>query len=75
MTCLWEVFDLNGKRLWSKRTDTSTDIDSRLQTEWNLTDENGRRVARGIYIYRVTLSTPEGYTSRASRRIAVSGSE
>lgn len=75
MSCLWEVFDLNGQCLWSEQTNENTDIDSRLQTVWNLEDENGRRVARGIYIYRATLSTPEGYTSRASRRIAVTGAE
>ncbi len=75
MSCLWEVFDLNGKCLWSEQSALTTDIDSRIQTEWNLNDNSGRRVSRGIYIYRATLSTPEGYTSRASRRIAVTGTE
>lgn len=66
-----EVYDLNGRLVWSKLRTATTDIDSTLSETWDLTDNAGRRVARGIYIARATLVTQEGTKASASTRLAV----
>lgn len=71
MTCKFEVMDLNGRTVWSKETDASTARDSSLKIQWNLTDKSGERVPRGIYLYRATLTGPEGTHVSKSERIAV----
>lgn len=71
LECLWEVFDLNGNRIWHKQSSARTDIDSSLSADWDLTDDSGKRVARGLYVARVTVSTLEGYSAHSSIRIAV----
>ncbi len=68
-----EVFDLNGKRLYKASSQMTTDYYSRFSTKWDLTDNGGTRVPRGIYIYRATVRTPEGTYSSKSRKLAVTG--
>lgn len=61
------VYDLMGRLVWS---DTRSELSASPFT-WNLTDKAGRRVNRGIYIYRASLDS-EGSTSVSSaRKIAV----
>ncbi|MDE6559393.1 MAG: type IX secretion system sortase PorU [Muribaculaceae bacterium] len=71
MDCKIEVFDLNGKRVWSSEIDASTDIEAGIRVAWNLCDANGVRVPRGIYVYRATVTTPEGRAATKSYKLAV----
>jgi len=71
VNCLLEVFDLSGRRVWSSDSDVTTDMQSTLRTEWNLKDNSGARVARGIYLYRATIRTAEGTYSSKTRKLAV----
>ncbi len=69
--CAFEVIDLAGRSVWSSTVTDSADINGNLEGYWNLCDRGGRRVVRGIYLYRVYVETPEGrYTSR-TEKIAV----
>ncbi len=69
--CTIEVFDLNGRVVWSSTEKLSTDTNCVLNTTWNLCDHSGVRVPRGIYLYRATVTTQEGTYSSKSRKLAV----
>ena len=69
--CLVEVFDLNGRTVWRSDRNTTTDVTAALSIPWNLCDSSGQRVARGIYLYRATVTTPEGRSVTASKKLAV----
>lgn len=69
--CTIEVFDLGGRRVWSRHTETETGMDSSIRFQWDLKDQSGVRVPRGIYLYRATLTSPEGAETTETRKLAV----
>ena len=75
MLCNIGIFDLSGRRIWSLEDSLSSDMQSNIHTEWDMCDSNGTRVSRGIYIYRVTVETPEGTYSSKSKKIAISAAQ
>lgn len=65
------VYNLLGRKLWSRSVTGRSDMFLTVPVTWNLCDEGGRRVPRGIYLYRASITT-DGLTHQtASRRIAV----
>lgn len=65
------VYDLLGRPVWTSVTAGKSDMFESMPVTWDLTDNAGRRVGRGIYVYRATISTDgEQYVS-ASRKLAV----
>lgn len=73
LTVTVEVFDLMGKPLWSESQTGRSDMFTTIPLTWDLTDNGGRRVSRGIYLYRATIKD-EGsgeQTATASRKLAV----
>lgn len=66
-----EVFDLQGRQMWSDTATGRSDMFVTTPLTWNLTDRAGRRVPRGIYVYRATVSTDGVQETSESRRIAV----
>lgn len=72
LNCEIGIFDLSGRRVWSLEDTLNSDMHSNITTSWDLRDSGGRRVDRGIYIYRVTVETPEGTYSSKSKKIAIS---
>ena len=66
-----EVFDLMGHLIWSAGQKGMSDSDLSTPVTWDLCDSTGRRVGRGIYLYRATISTDSSKFTTASRRIAV----
>lgn len=75
LRCDIGIFDLGGRRIWSLDETLSSDMQSNITTNWNMCDSSGNRVARGIYIYRVTVETPEGTYSSKSKKIAISAAQ
>lgn len=71
MECTIEVYDLNGKRLWTGTTPSLSAGATSVSLGWDLCDSNGGRVNRGIYIYRAIVKTPEGATIMKSNKLAV----
>ena len=47
-----ELFDLYGRKIWSYSAPTTDDI------TWNLSMSEGASIQPGVYIYRVSISTP-----------------
>ena len=67
------VYDLLGHPVWSGTTRGLSDSDVSAPVVWDLTDSAGRRVNRGIYLYRASVTTDNAHYETASRRIAVTG--
>lgn len=69
--CQIEVFDLNGRRIWTSSRTGATDIQAAISVNWDLCTSEGQRVPRGIYLYRATVTSPEGTSATRSRKLAV----
>lgn len=72
LTVTIEVFSLMGQPIWQSTTTGRSDMMTSAPVVWDLLDNGGRRVPRGIYLYRATVSEANGDTySTASRKMAV----
>lgn len=65
------VYNLMGQLVWSTTESGRSDMFTSFPITWNLTDMAGRRVPRGIYVYRAGISTDGVQETTASRKIAV----
>lgn len=68
-----EVFDLMGRPIWVGTSKGMSDGDTSVPVTWDLTDTAGRRVNRGIYLYRASITTDNAQYTTQSRRLAVAG--
>lgn len=68
-----EVFDLMGRLVWSTTQSGRSDMYISAPVTWDLTDLSGRRVPRGIYVYRATISTDGVKEATKSKKLAVTG--
>ncbi|MDE6416528.1 MAG: type IX secretion system sortase PorU [Duncaniella sp.] len=69
-----EVFDFNGTLQWSTTSTGRAEMFSSSPVKWNLVNNSGQRVGRGIYIYRARIATadnPSLVSTSRSRRLAV----
>ncbi len=74
VTVTIEVFNLLGRPVWSTTMTGMSDTLRSFPVNWSVTDKAGRRVSRGIYLYRASITDPDGITSGTeTRRIAVTG--
>ena len=71
VTVTVEVFDMLGRPVWSDKATGRSDMFVSTPLTWNLTDRSGRRVNRGIYVYRATVSTDGEQEASESKRLAV----
>lgn len=71
LDCDFEVFDLNGRKVWSNTSGDNTDMESCVSASWDLCDSRGVRVPRGIYLFRARVTTPEGTYSSKTGKLAV----
>lgn len=71
LDCMIEVFDLNGRRIWTSTRTASTDMEAAISVSWDLCTAEGQRVPRGIYLYRATVTSPDGTWATRSRKLAV----
>lgn len=71
LTTTITVYDLMGHPIWESTVKGMSDMDLTTPVTWNLTDYSGRRVQRGIYLYRATITTDNATYDTTSRRIAV----
>lgn len=70
--CHLAVYDLAGRMIWDAQAVDSGNPATPLQARWDLTDRGGARVARGIYIYRCTVTHGNGEETVVAKKIAVS---
>lgn len=65
------VYNLLGKPLWSNTVSGRSDMFLTMPVTWDLCDSSGRRVSRGIYVYRASITSDGQSYETASRRLAV----
>ena len=65
-----EVFDFAGRKLWT-HTEQGTSEDGVYQVHWNLTTSSGMPLSTGVYLYRVSVSTPESKAVSRANKIVV----
>ena len=68
-----EVYDLMGRLVWSTTQSGRSDMYTSTPITWDLTDIGGRRVPRGIYVYRATISTDGIKEATKAKKLAVTG--
>ena len=66
-----EVYDLMGRKVWSTTQSGRSDMYTSIPVTWDLTDMGGRRVPRGIYVYRATISTDGVKEATKAKKLAV----
>ena len=70
VTVTIEVYDLMGRSVWRTTQSGRSDMFTATPVIWNMLDNGGRRVPRGIYIYNATITTDGGQVSR-SKKLAI----
>lgn len=75
VTVTIDVYDLMGRRLWTATESGRSDMFTSMAISWDLLDSGGRRVPRGIYVYRATITDADSgeKSSTASKKLAVKG--
>ncbi|MCH5319738.1 MAG: type IX secretion system sortase PorU [Paramuribaculum sp.] len=73
MTITVSVYSLQGNMVWSSTVTNRSDLLVSSPISWNLLDRGGRRVSRGIYIYRAEIICNGKRVLSPARRLAVTG--
>lgn len=73
LTVSLDIYDISGRHVWTTKVTNRSDMFLSAPIHWDLTDMGGHRVARGIYIYRATVSADGHDVTTSARRIAVTG--
>lgn len=75
VTVRLSVYDLMGREVWTTAETGKSDMAQSFPITWDLTDMAGRRVPRGIYLYRAYISTDGVQEASKSKKIAVAAAE
>lgn len=73
MTVTVSVYNMLGHLVWSRQQTGRSDMFTTFPVKWDLNDNGGRRVNRGIYIYKAAISTDGEHYDTATKKIAVAG--
>ena len=73
MTVTIEVYDLMGRMVWSTTQAGRSDMYTSTPVTWDLIDSSGRRVPRGIYVYRATITADGIKEATKAKKLAVAG--
>ncbi len=57
-----DIFNLDGRRVKSLHVDLKPDGFSSGRIHWNCNTETGQKISRGIYIYQLQVTMPDGET-------------
>lgn len=67
------VYDMLGRPVWQSVSKGRSDMYLSSPVTWDLRDNAGHRVTRGIYLYRASIREGDNVSETATRRIAVTG--
>ena len=65
-----EVFDFSGRVLWS-HSELAVSSDNTYSYTWDLHGSSGRPLSTGVYLYRVTASSPTGKSESLSQKMLI----
>ena len=65
------VYDMTGKFLWSTEKSGSSELFKAYIVTWNLTDNGGRRLRPGVYLYRAAISTNNSKEATKANKLII----
>ena len=65
------VYDMTGKYLWSTDKSGSSELFKAYIVTWNLTDNGGRRLRTGVYLYRAAISTNNSKEATKANKLII----
>ncbi len=71
VTITIEVFNLMGQRVWSTTQSGRSSMFAAFPITWDLSDYSGSRLARGIYLYKATISNNGRQESTKTKKLAI----
>lgn len=71
VTITIEVFNLLGQRMWSTTQSGRSSMFSSFPITWDLSDYGGKRLPRGIYVYKATITTDGHQESTKAKKLAI----
>lgn len=71
ITVCVSVYSLMGRLVWTSTATDRSDMFTSAPIRWDLTDRSGRRVERGIYIYRAEIIGSKSRNVSKGRKLAV----
>lgn len=71
VTITIEVFNLMGQRVWSTTQSGRSSMFAAFPITWDLSDYSGSRLARGIYLYKATISNDGHQESTKTKKLAI----
>lgn len=71
LTVTINVYNLLGRLEWTSTVTGRSDMFRSFPINWNLCDMAGRRIPRGIYVYKASITTDGQQYDTQSKRIAV----
>ena len=63
--------DMTGKFLWSTEKSGSSELFKAYIVTWNLTDNGGRRLRPGVYLYRAAISTNNSKEATKANKLII----
>ncbi|WP_297903424.1 type IX secretion system sortase PorU [uncultured Parabacteroides sp.] len=65
------VYDMTGKFLWSAEKSGSSELFKAYVVTWNLTDNGGRRLRPGVYLYRAAISANNSKEATKANKLII----
>jgi hypothetical protein len=66
-----DIYSIGGQMVRSLKSNLATTDSRTVNMSWDGTDGNGGFLPSGVYVYRLTLTTPEGYKSSAYQKLVI----
>ncbi len=66
-----DIFDIQGKLVRSIKKQVNTPGFQSIPIQWDGTNQNGTPLGNGIYVYRLTVTTPDGLQSGQSEKLVI----
>ncbi len=66
-----EIYDLQGRLVRSIKKQVNTPGFQSTPIRWDGSNQSGTPLGNGIYVYRLTVSTPDGLHSRQSEKLVI----
>ncbi|MCH5327472.1 MAG: type IX secretion system sortase PorU [Coprobacter sp.] len=67
------IYNLFGEQVWTFKDEGKSDMWTSPVIQWNLTDNAGRRVNPGVYVYKAMISTDDEHEATQAKKIIVLG--
>lgn len=65
------VYDMTGRFLWSAERTGSSELFKSYVVSWNLTDNGGRRLPPGVYLYRAAISANSSKEATKANKLII----